>query len=183
MNGQLTVVLCVSLALLSPGCASPEQYASQADAEVLPLLADYEESVLGEREALVVQPEPAPPTPPEPVDLVDPLDPEAGTQAEPSEDADAADALTEGGAPDGVQLLDLRGSLQTAFSTSREFQNQRESLYLQGLNLSLVRYNFGPVLDGTVALLWADGRSRWRARACRRAWACRRSCPRAERSA
>jgi outer membrane protein TolC len=143
MNGQhrvglgalLALTASMAVPLASAGCTSPESFSRQADAEVLPLLAAYEEGVLGDREARVLQPEPAPP--------------------EPAADADAVPAPAPADAD--ALLLDLKGSLERASESGRELQDQRESLYLQGLDLSLVRYDFGPVLDGTIGLLWADG--------------------------
>ena len=71
----------------------------------------------------------------------------ARTEAELTAPLDSA-------APDALRL-DLATSLSTAVSSGRDYQNRRESLYLAGLSLSLTRYNFGPVLDGTISALWS----------------------------
>jgi outer membrane protein TolC len=148
MKGQLTVSLGVLLAALSQGCTAPGAYVVEADAEVLPILEATEEAVLGDRESWVQAPEPAAPEPPAP---------ETPEQAGGDAPAVSAEAEAPAEALDEAQHLGLRSALAIAFTSSREFQNQRESLYLQGLDLSLTRYNFGPVLDGTVAFLWSDG--------------------------
>ena len=137
MGGQpRNSILALSLALTG-ACYSPEEYAGQADAEVLPMLALAEQDVLGDREATMLQPEPAPPEEPAVDD---------GHIVPPPEPAEPVDARS----------LGLEDSLATAFSSSREFLNAKEDLYLQGLSLSLTRYDFGPVLDSTIAMLWQD---------------------------
>jgi outer membrane protein TolC len=115
------------------GCSSPEQYAAEADAEVLPMLAEADQAALGSRDSWVLQPEPEHPE--------EVGDTDEGASAEPGAE---------------TRRLDLQTSLQIAFDTGREFQNRKESLYLSGLGLSLVRYDFGPVLDATIAALWSD---------------------------
>lgn len=50
--------------------------------------------------------------------------------------------------------LDLRESLRIAFSTGREYLTQKEALYLEGLQFTLTRYTFGPILDSTIEYLW-----------------------------
>jgi outer membrane protein TolC len=58
-------------------------------------------------------------------------------------------------APDALHL-DLKTSLATAVTSGRDYNNHKESLYLDGLSLTLTRYNFGPLLNGTVASIWND---------------------------
>lgn len=137
MGGQArNTIVALSFALLA-GCYSPEQYSQQADDEVLPMLAETQSDVLGDREAWMLQPEPERPPEPQVDDdhILPPANPDQPPQA---------------------QTLDLSKALATAFSTSREFLNQQENLYLQGLGLSLTRYDFGPVLNSTIAMLWND---------------------------
>jgi outer membrane protein TolC len=57
--------------------------------------------------------------------------------------------------PDALHL-DLKTSLATAVTTGRDYIDHKESLYLDGLSLTLTRYNFGPLLNGTVASIWND---------------------------
>jgi len=137
MGGQPRNTILVLFLALTGACTTPEQYSEQADAEVLPMLAEAEQATLGDREATLLQPEPAKPEEPR----VD--DGHIAPPANPDEPPDA-------------RHIDLAGALGTAFSSSREFLNAKEDLYLNGLGLSLTRYEFGPVLDSTIAALWQD---------------------------
>ncbi len=124
---------------MSGGCAS--WYAADADREVHALLASYQDRTLGDRAEWVLQPAQLP-------------EPAAPTSA-PSgvEEAPATSA------EDGEQerrVLDLPSSLRRAFSSSRDYLDQRESLYLAGLRFTLTRYNFGPILNSTISYLWDD---------------------------
>jgi outer membrane protein TolC len=116
------------------GC-SPTWYEADADREVHALLEQYDQRVLGTREREVIYPEEAPP------------EDEPGSTAAAAEEA----------APPAEPLpIDLPTALELAFTTSRDFQDQKESLYLQGLGYSLTRYNFGPLLNSTISYLWRD---------------------------
>jgi len=151
--------------LLLAGCRSPAGEAADADAEVAGLLDRVQAEVLAGREATVQQPAPAAPpaeppaaepaAPPPPG--ADVADGGAGTAAKTAGRATDAEltAPLDSQAPDALRL-DLATSLSTAVASGREYQNRRESLYLQGLSLSLTRYNFGPILNGTVSALWDD---------------------------
>ncbi len=127
--------------LACAACRSAESWAAAADAEVLPIVSGTQQGVLGDRERTALRP---------------------ALEADADEDV-ATGTRTPGeqtaaGAPaDAAPLeLDLAGALGIAFSTSREFQSRGEGLYLAGLSLSLTRYQFGPVLDSTIAFLWGD---------------------------
>lgn len=111
------------------GC-SPEWHADSADREVNGILTDYQAKVLANREESVVYPKPAAP------------------EERPDEVADPA-------AP--PRLVTLAEALALAFSASRDFKLQTESLYLEGLGYSLTRYNFGPILNSTISYLWNKG--------------------------
>ena len=137
MGGQPRSTLLALFLALAGACTTPEQYAEQADDEVLPMLDETQVAVLGGREEAMEMPEPAAP--------VEPAE-EDGHVAPPGLPVLPADA----------QRVDLQSSLKTAFTSSREFLNEQENLYLQGLGLSLVRYDFGPILDATIASLWQD---------------------------
>src|SRR5262245_35818443 len=136
MGGQPRNTLLALVLALSGACLTPDQYAKQADDEVLPMLDEAQATVLGDRESWMEQPEPAAPAEPE----------KADTDAPPTLPEPPADA----------QHIDLASSLKTAFTSSREFLDQQENLYLNGLGLSLTRYDFGPILDATIAGLWQD---------------------------
>jgi len=154
----------LALALVAlAGCLAPERRAADADVEVSLMLDRVQAEVLSGREQSVVQPAPA--AEPAPA-LQAPAEPGARTAAgQPDEDGRNASggrateaeltAPLDSSAPDALRL-DLASSLATAVSSGRDYQNRRESLYLTGLGLTLTRYNFGPVLNGTISALWSD---------------------------
>ena len=118
------------------GCTHA-RYVASADREVNGLLRDYDRQVLGDRERWVVQP--------------------ADEVEETPEVAEAAVAsVEEGDAPPQPEptILDLDTALQLAFASGRDYLDRKEGLYLQGLGLTLTRYNFGPVLNSTISYLW-----------------------------
>src|SRR5262249_23896138 len=53
--------------------------------------------------------------------------------------------------------LALHASLKTVVTSGLDFLDRKDSLYQQGLSLSLARYNFGPLLNSTVSYLWSEG--------------------------
>lgn len=135
--GPLVTLLCC--AALGSGCSSA-WYESDADREVYALLGEYEERVLGDREAWVKYPEDLPEQPPEP---------------EPQEEVSTLETMEERDQPRQM-VIDLPTALEVAFTSSRDYQDRKETLYLQGLGFTLTRYNFGPILDATIAYLWSD---------------------------
>ena len=99
------------------------------------LLEDYDARVLGGRENEIIYPESAP------------SEAESDeSSAEPPEDQPPAEPIP----------IDLPSALAHAFESSRDFQDRKESLYLQGLGFTLTRYNFGPILNSTISYLWND---------------------------
>ena len=118
---------------LPAGCAS--FHVADADREVARLLSDYESRVLAGRESSVIHPLPA-------------ADPPQSQPADASQPESAPSAQT--------LVLDLSGALEIAFTTSRDYLDQKESLYLSGLGFTLTRYNFGPLLNSTISYLWND---------------------------
>lgn len=137
--------------LLLAACRGPEDWAAHADAEVRPLLERVQADVAAARDASLRQPEPSAPAPaPDAPDAGAAEDPRAGRTSE----AELTSPL-DSTAPDALRL-DLATSLATAVRSGRDYQNRRESLYLEGLSLSLTRFNFGPILNGTIAAVWND---------------------------
>jgi len=128
----------LAVAVLSGGCAS--WYVADADREVHAVLASYEQRTLGDRSEWVQQP----------AQLAEPA---AQATSAPT-DTSPAEA-TESGAREPL-VLDLPSSLRLAFSSSRDYLDQKESLYLAGLRFTLTRYNFGPILNSTISYLWSD---------------------------
>ena len=80
---------------------------------------------------------------------------EQGEEADPAPEETGADGPPPASVPQQV-TLDLQRALELAFTSSRDFQSQREALYLQGLGFTLTRYNFGPILNSTVSYLWSN---------------------------
>lgn len=59
---------------------------------------------------------------------------------------EAPEFLGEGkAAEDGARIITLEQALELAFRNNRDYQNQREVLYLTALNLTLERYRFTPI--------------------------------------
>ncbi len=147
----------VSLLLLGLGsCRSPSEWVGEADREVDEVLTESTFRVLDARESHLLQPEPAVEIEQEAV--------EPGTQhagqalATMEKDRVESEAADRSGVEGRPTRIDLASALISAFTTSREFVSRRESLYLQGLSLSLTRFNFGPQLNATLSTLFTDAR-------------------------
>ncbi|NNM25516.1 MAG: TolC family protein, partial [Phycisphaerales bacterium] len=125
-----------SVAACLAGACSPQWFVADADREVNALLAEYEHRVIDEWADGIVRPATLPPEPAETE-----THRETRVVPEPAEPP---------------ILVDLATALETAFASSRDFQDARESLYLTGLGYTLTRHNFGPVLNSTVSYLWSD---------------------------
>lgn len=136
--------------LLLAACRGPADFAADADAEVRPMLDRVQTEVAAVRETAVRQPEPATPAAEEAGAGVAAGDPRAGRSSE----AELTGPL-DSPSPDALRL-DLATSLATAVRSGRDYQNRREALFLEGLSLSLTRFNFGPILNATVSALWDD---------------------------
>jgi outer membrane protein TolC len=139
----------LAVVVLSGGCAS--WYVADADREVHAALASYEQRTLGDRAEWVQQPAPS-------AESAAPTSAPFGAESQPAASAPTdtlpAEAIESGGREPLV--LDLQTSLRLAFSSSRDYLDQRESLYLAGLRFTLTRYNFGPILNSTISYLWND---------------------------
>lgn len=119
---------------------SSASYVADADAEVDTVLRSATEQTLGTREATVLRPELEPlPT----------AEPEAAPGAKPKQGTEPAPAAA---AP--LLHLDLAKALATAVRQNRDFISRRESLYRQGLSISLTRFQFGPQFSAAVNYLW-----------------------------
>lgn len=129
---------CLVAFLTLAGCTH-SWYVAGADREVNRLLDDYDSRVLARRSEWVTCPR-------------ERIDEPARTEPQSNISEDGNEAP---GDPEPL-VLDLAGSLELAFTSSRDFLEQRESLYLQGLGFTLTRYNFGPVLNSTISYLWSN---------------------------
>ena len=138
MSNRLARTALVALLVsAAPSACSPSWYAESADREVNGILTDYQAKVLADREGTVVYPKLVPPE-------------------SQSEGADGSVVVDSSEPP---RLVTLNEALGLAFTASRDFKLQTESLYLEGLGYSLTRYNFGPILNSTISYLWnkSDG--------------------------
>jgi len=158
---SLAVAALAASAAAAGGCHTPDGYVSQADSEVSGMLDKVQAEVLGDRVDDVRPPAPAaPPAPEPPPGPIPPPGEGIETIAQEEKTAGRATeadltAPLDSASPDAVRL-DLHTSLRLSVTSGRDYQNQKESLYLAGLSLSLTRYNFGPLLNGTVSYLWSD---------------------------
>jgi len=171
-----TVVAIGCLAALAAGC-SPSHYTADADREVYGIVADTSAKTLGRVHDFTVRP---------PVDLPDMLEtarrkprmpaPAAPEHPEPTGEAEVEQQTTfealvpenlpppvpEPG-PDAVRLT-MADALRVAVRASRNYQAQKETVYLTALALTFERYLFRPhpFATGTVdfANEFADGRQR-----------------------
>ncbi len=117
------------------GC-SPAWHVSDADREVNQVLQSYNSEILGNREQWVQHPIPTP------------TSTDTTEQTTGLANQDAATDVPE------AMVLDLVKSLHLAFTTGRDYLDQKEGLYLRGLDLTLTRYDFGPILNSTVSYIW-----------------------------
>jgi outer membrane protein TolC len=121
-----------------------DHYSRDADREVGGILDEYNDRALSGRAKTVQMPEPEkPPAAPEPVPPgeVPPPTPRDVVPEPPAEPL----------------KIDLAKSLSTALHLSRNFQAQRESLYLAGLGFTLTQFNYGPKFAAAVTALWGKG--------------------------
>jgi outer membrane protein TolC len=137
------------LLALAAGC-STESYAADADREVEDILGQSHTEVLGDREQRVIRPEPEKPAAPAPA----PTEPSGNVP--PSGNAPPANASAPPAPPPPAQTIDLAAALATAFRDNRDYISRKESLYRQGLSISLARFNYGPLWRSTVSSVWNE---------------------------
>ncbi|HZN37435.1 MAG TPA: TolC family protein [Planctomycetota bacterium] len=82
--------------------------------------------------------------------------PEAKPEAQktPPDAPPAADPALPPKPKQDAEIYDLARTLATAVRQNREFLAARESLYRQGLSISLTRFEFGPQFEAAVSYLW-----------------------------
>jgi outer membrane protein TolC len=130
----------VGVVAAASGC-NTDRYSADADHEVSGILGEYDQKALAGRADSVQMPEPEKPEAPTPPD-------EAGANAPAAPPAAAAVPAVP------MLKLDLMTSLSTALHQSRNYQTQRESLYLAGLGFTLTKFNYGPKYAAAVNALW-----------------------------
>src|SRR5262245_14093534 len=131
------------VALLTAASCTASWYHDDADREVADILRDFDEQTLAGRAEGLRMPEPevAPPEAPPPAAEVDP----------------AVEATNPAPSNEPPLRLDLRKTLEIAVTSSRDYLDHKETLYLQGLGFSLTRFNYGPQLSSAVNYVWGDG--------------------------
>lgn len=107
-------------------------YVRDADLEVEGILDELEREHIATRPGTVIQPRPL---------------------EEPKEEETAAGA--EETKPE-AKVFNLREVMRIATGQSRDFQSQREGLYLGILGLTLTRYNFGPKFSSALSYLYSN---------------------------
>jgi len=170
----LAAIAC--LAALTAGC-SPAHYTADADREVYGIVADKNAETLGRVHDFTVRPNtdlpgmletaqskprmPAPPAPERPKPAAD-AEAQDGTAFETVVPEDLPPPVPEP-APDAVRLT-MADALRIAVGASRQYQAEKESVYLTALALTFDRYLFRPqpFATGTVDFVnaEADGRQR-----------------------
>lgn len=122
---SITAILCIG------GC-STTHYAKSADKETYRVLAEKTPDVPGMDPNFTIESEALPP--------LDGLP--AAEEAPPF--------LGEAGAGEvGAHVLSLEKALELAVKHNRQYQNQKEALYLEALSLTLDRHRYTPIFSGT----------------------------------
>ncbi|MGB0581515.1 MAG: hypothetical protein ACPGVU_17600, partial [Limisphaerales bacterium] len=125
--GGVSLFLVTGLGLLLAGCSNLE-YKRQADEENYEIIRAVEMQVFGKTNDFTIDTQ--------------------YTGRDP-EDIPASE-LIEDRRSTGVLRLDLESALDMAYRNSREYQRQKETLYLAALNLSNQRNVFGSIWSGRV---------------------------------
>jgi len=111
------------------GC-STAKFKAQADKEVYDIIQHKQEVVLG---------------------LTNPFTIEQG-KGDPLQDLPLKETEPLGDmAPEQAVLLSLPQALEIAAKNSREYQSQKEDLYLEALDLTLARHQWGPIFTGNAS--------------------------------
>ena len=129
---SLIALLC---AAMTGGCAT--WYGASADREVHAVLRQYQQHVLGDRDRWVQRPAPAA---------------DEASASQPT----SAPTPGAGSGNNDTHHVDVAEALRLAFTSSRGFLDRREQLYVGGLDYTLTRYNFGPILNATIGYVWSD---------------------------
>lgn len=130
-KGKNTVFV---ISLLALGGCSAADYAHRADEEGNAIIEALQREHVDVRPAQVLRPK-------EELDSAQEAMKQAVAAATPS------------------KILNLRDVMQLAVQKNRDYQTQREGLFLSALSLSLSRFNFGPKFSSTVSYLFSASNS------------------------
>lgn len=137
---RLTALLLFALGLLT-GCA--KHYQEQADKATYNIIAHKRKAALNETAPFTIEQKPQDPLAGLPLKhqplIADPAAVEAGFI--PKE-------------PEPTALLSLNGALEIAVRNSRDYQAEKEDVYLTALDLTAERHAFQPTLTGLLAGAW-----------------------------
>ncbi|MBL76445.1 MAG: hypothetical protein CL763_05950 [Chloroflexi bacterium] len=117
---RMGVGLGAGLMVLCLGCSSPDEYYNDADKEVYSILNTRQEQVLGEKDKF---------------DINTPFSNRLPEAIPPSE-------IIKERFSEGTNTLTLASALEMAVKNSRDYQLQRETLYLSALSLTGERHKF-----------------------------------------
>jgi len=136
-----TTLLLLLLAILS-GC-SAQHYKEDADKEVYQVIAHKRKAALDEEAPFSIEREPG--------------DPLAGLPRKHQPLIDDPAAVESGLLPTDTEppaIISLSRALETAVRNSRAYQDEKESVYLTALDLTMQRDNFSPTFTGLLSGAW-----------------------------
>ncbi len=137
-------ILCVVLFLgLSGGC-SREHYKADADQEVYKIIDDKWRDDFGRKTNYLISDAnvPAPPN-----------EPASPNEQAPPNDVEIAEMIPESG------VINLQQAVEIATKFNRDYQYQKESLYLSALSLTLTRHQYARQWFGTIDGSYVDDKS------------------------
>ena len=119
-NFAIWIAGLLMCAVLWPGCSTPEEHFADADKEVLGILGKRQAQILGEEKAFGI---------------------ETSYSGRKLEDIPPSEIILNR-ITDGTNLITLPKALEMAVKNSRDYQLQRETLYLSALTLTGERHKF-----------------------------------------
>ncbi len=131
MRSKLLKIVMLCFAATAMSC-STTWYKDRADKEVYGIIDEKSPDVPGMPEDFTIEP-----------DAINRL--EGISIAGPPPDY----LGEEGAAEEGALVISLKKALELSVWTSRDYQNAKEQLYLQALNLTLDRYQFAPIFSAS----------------------------------
>lgn len=139
MNWRVRTTAWVLVAAMAFTGCSTKRYKEKADLEAYSLIAEKAEDVPGMSNDVDIEP------------------PDAISLEDLPKNTETYDFLGDAAESEvGASIINLDQALEIAFRHSRDYQNQKERLYLQALSLSIQRHRFAPIFTGS-----ASGERTW----------------------
>jgi outer membrane protein TolC len=135
---NLVIPAIISLVLVSSGC-NTTGYKDKADAEVYGILAERSPEVEGMTDDVLIE-----------------NDETYSFEGLPVNSEEFVYLGDEAASEVDSHILSLEEALEIAFNHSRDYQDQKESLYLQALSLTMERHRYDPIFSGS-----ASGNYNW----------------------